>query len=243
MPLGRISKRSVEALVCAVGKDREFLWDDSLAGFGVTAFPSGKKTYVVQYRNGGCSRRTTIGNHGRLTPNEARSEAKKLLGSVEKGEDPVAAKKARRAVRTFKEIADEFLASHVKEKRKARTHESYEILLRRHINPAIGNMRVTEVRRADVARMHARMADRPGAANRALSLVSAIWNWGTARNEVLYVDNPARGVERNREQAKERFLSTEEFKRLGETLTRAETFGLDYGVDELKTGSEARPKA
>jgi hypothetical protein len=44
----------------------------------------------VQYKQGGRSRRATIGEHGRLTPDEARREAKKLLGAVESGEDPVA---------------------------------------------------------------------------------------------------------------------------------------------------------
>jgi hypothetical protein len=47
MPRGRISKRSVDAVTCPAGKDREFLWDDALAGFGVGAFPSGKKVYVA----------------------------------------------------------------------------------------------------------------------------------------------------------------------------------------------------
>jgi integrase len=238
MPIGRISKRTVDALSCPVGKDREFLWDDAVGGFGVAAYPTGKKTYVVQYRRGGRSRRATIGDHGRLAPDEARSEAKKLLGSVEKGEDPIATRKAGRAVRTFKEIADDFLASHVKVKRKARTYESYEILQRRHIDPAIGNIQVNEVRRADIARMHARMAERPGAANRALSLVSAIWNWAATRNEVLLAENPAQGVERNQEQVKERFLSTEEFRRLGEAMVRAETVGLDYAVDDAKPGAK-----
>jgi hypothetical protein len=50
MPQGRISKRLVDALVCPSGKDREFLWDDALAGFGVGVFPSGRKVYVAQYR-------------------------------------------------------------------------------------------------------------------------------------------------------------------------------------------------
>jgi hypothetical protein len=47
MPQGRISKRSVNSLACPAGKDRVFLWDDSVSGFGVAAFASGKKVYVA----------------------------------------------------------------------------------------------------------------------------------------------------------------------------------------------------
>ena len=73
------------------GSDRTFLWDDAIAGFGVVAFPSGRKVYIAQYRHAGRSRRSTIGDHGRLAPEQARSEAKKLLGAVESGGDPIRA--------------------------------------------------------------------------------------------------------------------------------------------------------
>jgi hypothetical protein len=50
---GRVTKRAVNALVCPSGKDRVFLWDDALVGFGVAAFPTGRKAHVTQYRAGG----------------------------------------------------------------------------------------------------------------------------------------------------------------------------------------------
>ena len=240
MPTGRISKKSVDDLVCPAGKDRVFLWDDSLAGFGVVAYPQGVKAYVVQYRKAGRSRRSTLGT--RLTPSEARSEAKKLLGSAEKGEDPIAARKAESAVRYFDEIASEFLSLHVKTKRKPRTHEGYAILVERHINPSIGRVRMNELRRADITKMHNRMASTPGAANRAVSLVSAIWNWAAARDEVAFNANPAKGAVRNPETAKERFLSSDEFRRLGEALMRAETEGLPFEVNEQGPNAKHAPK-
>src|SRR4029077_17150960 len=128
MPKARISKRSVDALVCPSDKDRKFLWDNAIAGFGVVAFPSGKKSYVAQFRHAGRSRRSVIGDHGRLTPDEARSAAKPLLGAVEQGAYPIAAKRDEGSVPTFSEIANSFLESHVKAKRKPRTAEGYEIL-------------------------------------------------------------------------------------------------------------------
>jgi hypothetical protein len=85
MATGRISKSTVDSLVCRPDKDRDIVWDDKLKGFGVAVFPTGVKTYVAQYRKDGTSHRVVIGKHGRLTPDEARREAKALLGDVAKG--------------------------------------------------------------------------------------------------------------------------------------------------------------
>ena len=46
--------------------------------------------------------------------------------------------------------------------------------------------------------------------------------------------NPCRRIERYREEARERFLTTDELKRLGEALWEAETVGLRWTVDEHK---------
>ena len=137
MAQGRVTKRAVDTLRCRAGKDRAFLWDDALAGFGVAAFPTGRKVYVAQYRNDGRSRRHTIGEHGRLTPDEARSQAKVVLGAVKKGADPIAERRSARGVRAFRDVAEEFMRLHVAAKRKPRTGETYEGLLRNHILPAI----------------------------------------------------------------------------------------------------------
>jgi hypothetical protein len=143
MPRGRITKRAVDALQCPAAKDREFLWDDALSGFGVAAFPSGKKVYVAQYRQAGRSRRANLGEHGPLTPEEARTEAKKLLGDVARGLDPIEHRRAARAVPLFRDIASEFMRIHIASKRKPRTSQSYETLIRLYILPAIGSIPLT----------------------------------------------------------------------------------------------------
>jgi integrase len=243
MTTGRITKRSVDALACPPGKDREFLWDDAVSGFGVAAFPSGKKVYVAQYRHGGRSRRAAIGEHGRLTPDEARSEAKQLLGIVEAGSDPIAERRAAREVRTFKAVADDFLALHAATKRKARTVAEYRRILQAHILPVIGARRIMDVRRADMARLHAGLVRTPYEANRTLAVVSAVWNWAARRDEVAADGNPAKAIERYPGQGRERFLTSEEFARLGDTLRLAETTGLPWQVDETKPAARHAPNA
>jgi integrase len=247
MATGKITKTAIDNLVCPPNKDREILWDgghrEAVRGFGVIAFRNGGKCYVAQYRKDGRSRRTRIGEHGRLTPEEARSEARKVLGAVEGGADPIAQRKAAREIRTFRAVATDFLALHVATKRKGRTGHEYERILKACVLPAIGSKRIVDVRRADVARMHANFSVVPYQANRALALVSAIWNWAALRKEVAFVDNPAKAIERYAEVGRERYLTSEEVGRLGDVLREGEAIGLPYSVDETKAKAKHAPRA
>lgn len=243
MAKGRITKRAVDGFNCPPGKDREILWDDLLAGFGVCAFPSGRKVYIAQTRKGGRSRRVALGQHGPLTPEQARGKALKALGDLGQGEDPVEARRAARRARTFANIAADFLSLHCATKRKARTKAEYDRLLEARILPAIGSKRLADIRKADVAKLHGDMAEAPYQANRALAIISAVWNYASRRGEAEAAVNPAKGLERYPEEGRERFLTAAELARLGETLRQGETVGLPYEVDEAKPGSKHAPKA
>ena len=84
--MAKINKRNVDA---ASPREKDyFLWDDDLPGFGVRIFASGKRSYLVQYRALGRTRRFTIGLHGVWTPELARKEAKVLLGRIAQGDNP-----------------------------------------------------------------------------------------------------------------------------------------------------------
>jgi hypothetical protein len=84
----KLTKRTVDALKPRPGGDL-VVFDSELSGFGVRIKPSGRMPYLIQYRNaGGRSRRLTIAGHGRMTADEARDEAKKLLAAAARGEDP-----------------------------------------------------------------------------------------------------------------------------------------------------------
>lgn len=244
----RITKRAIDALSCPESKDRIFLWDKDLSGFGVAAFPSGKKVYVAQYRKDGRSHRLSIGEHGRLNPDEARSLAKIALGSVESGGDPIDDRRTARAAKTFEEVAEKYLAEHVAKKRSKRTKADYERLLNLHILPALGSRRLVTITSADVGRLHQAMSDRPGAANRALALISAVWNWA-AKNPTYKAikrdNNPASEtkVEHFPGNPNERFLTDEEVSKLGGALRLAETGGIPWAENPKTARSKHQPKS
>ena len=110
----RITKRAVDAAE-PNGAD-SYLWDDQLSGFGLKVTPAGNKTYLIQYRLGGRlgrTRRVTVGRHGVLTADQARAEAKKLLGDVAAGRDPADGRARAKAELAFGIAVDSFIEQHV----------------------------------------------------------------------------------------------------------------------------------
>jgi hypothetical protein len=159
MATRRISKSTVDSLCCSGGKDRDIVWDDKLKGFGVIVYPTSLKTYVAQYRKDGRSHRVVIGKHGRLTPDEARKEAKARLGDVEKGANPAFERRTKREAPTLDKVVEGFLA-YAFAKKKTGTARGYDNALRLHILPQLGTKRLTKITHADVESLHARMSER-----------------------------------------------------------------------------------
>ena len=106
MPRVKLTKREVERLRPAINGDL-VVWDADLLGFGVRVKPSGRRSYMVQYRNAhGRSRRVTLGRHGVLTLDQARRAARKLLGEVAANEDPAGERRKVRGEPTMADLAE-----------------------------------------------------------------------------------------------------------------------------------------
>jgi transposase len=105
--LAKLTKRIVDA---AEARDKDHvIWEDELLGFGLRVFTSGKRSYLIQYRSVGRSRRYTIGQHGVWTPELARKEAKVQLGRVAKGDNPAEERQLDHKAITVKELCDLYL--------------------------------------------------------------------------------------------------------------------------------------
>ncbi len=152
----KIPKRVVEA---AEAQEKDYLiWDDELPGFGLRVFSSGKRSYVIQYRTKGRSRRYTIGLHGAWAPETARREAKVQLGRVAGGDDPVEDRQLDHKAITEKELCTRYLADLQAglilgkggRPKKASTIITDTGRIERHIIPLIGSRRIKDLTKTDI---------------------------------------------------------------------------------------------
>ena len=216
----RITKRSVDAV--KVGGADIVYWDGELTGFGLRVRRSGRKSYVVQTRIAGKLCWFTIGPHGPLNPNQARARALEILACAKKGIDPRDADARREAQPSMADLGRRFLEEYVPVHCKPSTREEYSRSVRLFVDPVIGELRVPEVQRKDIAALHHGLRDKPYQANRTLGVLSKmfslaeVWGWRPDGS------NPCRHVKRYKEHKRERFLSPEETERLGQVLRDVE---------------------
>ena len=113
----KLTKREVEKV--EPGARDVVVWDDELHGFGLRVRISGSRSYFVQYRNAaGRSRWLTLGQHGRITAEQARKKAAKALLEVSEGKDPAEMRDERRAAPTIRELAERYLREHAEPKKR-----------------------------------------------------------------------------------------------------------------------------
>jgi integrase len=222
-----------------------FIWCGDLSGFGVRIHPTGKRTYYVDYRNGdGARKRMKLGDHGKITAEEARKQAVAMLGGVVKGGDPLAERSSRRAALTVSELCDLYLEAADKGLVTTRFHKPKRAStlavdrgrIARHIVPLIGSKKADRLTRADVQRMaddiaggktagtfktklrgKAVVTGGAGTSRRVVELFGGIWTWAERRGHVAG-RSPTHGVETQKGDPKDRILSPAELARLGAVL-------------------------
>jgi integrase len=241
----KLSKREVDKAEPRAG--RYTIFDDELKGFGLRVFPSGAKSWVVEYRpdHGGrraAKRRLTLGSAGTLTPDEARRAARLELAKVRLGNDPARDKAETRKAVTVAEVARLYLDEHVDAKRKPRTAEHYRDIIQRIVQPELGSMKAEAVTRADVARLHLKWKHTHVQANRVVGIISALYGFAQRRGVVPEGVNPAREIDKYPESRRERFLTVDELVRIGAAIRAAETVGIAWDVDESTPTAKHIPK-
>ena len=247
----RLTKQVVDALQ---PKSSDYVeWCAKLPGFGCRVRPTGAKSFIAQYRVGGRNspvRKVTVGTYGKLTVEEARDTAAKVLAKAELGDDVAGDRAKQRAEMTVAQLCDEYLTDGC-ELKKPSTILTDRGRIARHIKPLLGRKRIGEVTRGDIERFMREVANGKtatdvktvkhgraivtggkGTATRTVRLLGGIFSYAVARGYIP--TNPRLGVKVYADGKGERFLSITEIQTLGETLREAETVGLPWSFNPGK---------
>lgn len=209
---GKISKRTIDAL-----EKGATIFDEDIAGFHARRLPSGVVSYGYRYRTPDGKRpMISIGIHGAITPEQARTLAKKRAGEVADNKDPAAERDAAREkverdeTKTVNAVLDEHIKRHVANLRSATAITS---AFDRLVRPVIGGDLIYDVSRSDIVEMLDDIEDDSGPvmADRTLAFLRKAFNWQMTRDDKFF--SPIiKGMGRinAKERARQRILTDEE---------------------------------
>lgn len=145
------------------GSQGQYVWDSVVQGFGLRLYPSGKKSFVIQYRVDGRLRFMVLGQYGNLTVDQGRKAAQINLAETLAGKDPaVARKQAREALSktpTLQELFDYYTKRPSFQLKSLSHRTGFTKKLERHVLPKLGRMKVKVIQRRDVRLILEEIAD------------------------------------------------------------------------------------
>ena len=201
------------------GNLRTTRWSKKLPGFGTRIYDSGRRIYIVQARMQGTTRTVTLGNTTILSEKQAMDVARRVLIRAQVGENPADVRKNKRKIPSY----DDFLKFYWKKMLptwKHSTQLTQTDYRRRYLDKAFAGKFVDEIKEADVQTWFNDVSNRggPGAGNRCFEILRAMLNKAEAWGYREEGSNPCAFIRTNKRRKCERFLSNQEFAKLGEAL-------------------------
>ncbi|CAM3286229.1 Integrase [Flavobacterium longum] len=245
------TQASLEAISPPQKGKRLYLKDTQVLGLQCRVTDNGIKTFSVYRRiKNGQSERITLGRFGDISVKAARDEAKLIIAAIAQGMNPAQVKRVTKAEKNFDELFSDYIELHSKVKKGTWKQDlgKYEMYLKK----PLGKTKVSQISRTDIVNLHSAISSQPkkrkikkdgeiklisgGTANRVLALISSVFNWGiyTGRCE----NNPAKGVRKNTERSRDRFLQADEIPRFFMSLAQEENATIrDFLLIALLTGA------
>ena len=192
------------------------VFDARVGGFSVQVYPSGKKTYFVNYNLGGKRKRIRIGEPKLMKISEARTLAMQEKEKVKSGIDPKLEREqevkaqTRRHEISFANIADIFIQRYCIEDKNLKSTSEYKRQLDKYVIPQWGHRNIEDIKRLEVTALLDDISDNHGPyqANRVLATIRKLFNWACMRGTIAFVPIVA-GMART-ETPRERVLTDEE---------------------------------
>lgn len=219
--MANLTDTAVRALKVAKEKDRTEVWFHKSLGMRVSK--TGRKSWVFVYKYQNKSRRITFGTYPTIGVADVRTLHAKALKNLELGIDPGNKVQVERAaVRnapTVENLASEYMTRHAVNKKSGNEDQR---MLNKDVLPHWGAIQAGRVTRQDVFDLLDIITTRgsPIQANRVLSLIRKMFNFGIERSMVEtnpcdHVPQPAPSVQRDR------VLSAQEIRTLWTGLAQA----------------------
>ena len=203
-----------------------FLWDSVVKGLGLRISTKGTKAYVLSYRVNGRKRQATLARASEVSLKRIREIAGEQLINIRAGEaDPLESRRQAREAPTVSDglhrFFNEFVPARIEMGRLSpRTVKDYRWQSSKYVEPVLGKLRIGDVKRGDIERMVAPLPKT--LRNRVLAFCSRLfsefarWDWRPQHS------NPAHGIERAREEARDRTLARSELAALSKSLKKFE---------------------
>ena len=209
------------------GAKTRILWDTKLKGLGCRITPAGSLAFVLRYKDAkGKQRLATLARVGEAPLKEIRDLAGRELMKVRMGEAHLLSRRQKRrdsltVAQGIDRFFKEFCPNRIQNRRMTpRTVHDYRKQAARYLMPAIGRLDIDEVQRSDIENMVNPL--RPVLRNRVLALTSRIFRYFEDQGLRQQYSNPCRGVERSREEPRDRTLNRMEVSALGRALAKTD---------------------
>lgn len=201
------------------GKRMIEYWDSELPGFGLRVHPSGRQTWFVMFRQRGKQRRVSLGTTRQVAASDARRFAREKLAEVALDGLPSRKTTKSRAKEAplMREYAERFWADYAHHW-KPSTRQRNRTGIDRDILPTFGDRRVDEITKADIAFWRDGFAERTGAFNRTIPILSVMMGYAEKLGYRRRGSNPCRGTPRYKRKRMERFLSHRDYGQLATAL-------------------------
>lgn len=199
------------------GVNRPVIWDDNPRGLGLRIYPTGRKVFVLSYRDSGNVKRlATIGDYGVFTLEQAQDSAKALLRTNETGADALAVRRANKAAPSFGDLAKDYASDHAPTK-KTGAEDLRRIA--RHLN-GWDTRKLAGITRADVQTLiRGIVKAAPYEANRTLSLLSKMFNLANDWDLLpAGHQNPCQNIKRAKERKRERWVTPAELPAIAQAI-------------------------
>jgi integrase len=229
------TKASIDTLPCPEKGKRAYYYDTNEKGLILDVKPSGSKSFYLYRKIDGKPERVFLGIYPDMKIPEARAAAAIKKGMIAKGINPQDEKRKIRQEITFGDLFTMYM------ERYSKIHKKSWVYDEREINKFLSHWfkrKISSIKKHEVQRLHEDLRQKNGLyqANRILERIRALYNkgaeWGYEGG------NPAQGIKKHKEKARDRFILPAELPFLFSALDEEHNkTAKDFILISLMTGA------